>query len=150
MTTAGILVEDRPISVLALMRAPVVTSTGEETEGPVLSQSSVERLWRIIDAAPSRSRVDQAVYHFAKNVWTVPSVVAVTHARDRNVNLVWTFITYRDKAVRARIYARERELMERYPDVVFDFYVVALDQGAYGVLVPEDIQGRVVLYRPLG
>ncbi|MBI2525247.1 MAG: hypothetical protein HYV93_04625 [Candidatus Rokubacteria bacterium] len=91
---------------------------------------------------------ESALVDFARSVLGVPDVVAVTHAKEPHSNLVWTFIRHRDKVVRKAIYARERALMAQYPDMTFDFNVVALDQSGAGALVPDDLQGRVVMYRP--
>jgi hypothetical protein len=87
-----------------------------------------------------------AVYEFAKSVWALDGVVAVTHAVDKPVNLVWTFIKHRDKALRRFIYAQERALMDEYPELVFNFHVAALDQGASDSFM-RNTESRVVLCR---
>jgi hypothetical protein len=155
--TTDLFAEDRSIPMpFALVRAAALTGTSVEELGVAIreataSQSAAEKPWEIIDSAPPRdSRLDEATYRFSKNIWGLPSVIAVTHAKDGNVNLIWTFIKRRDKAVRKDIYAQERELMAEHPDLLFDFNVVALDQGIHGTLVPDDLQGRVVMYRVSG
>lgn len=87
-----------------------------------------------------------AVYEFSKRIWNLPDVVAVTHALDRGINLIWTFVTKRDKGLRRRIYAQERWLMGEYPDLVFNFHVGALDQGASESTL-RDQKSRTVMCR---
>jgi hypothetical protein len=107
--------------------------------------------WGVV-SAPPRSRssddVESALADFSAGVVSVPDVVALTYARERHAHLVWTFIRRRDKPVRSKIYALERWLMDRYHGITFDFNVVALDQDQTSSLVPDDLQGRVVMYRP--
>jgi hypothetical protein len=87
-----------------------------------------------------------AVYEFSKNLWPIANVVAVTHGVDRGVQLVWTVLATRDKNIRRQIYEYERALMAAYPDLVFNFHVAALDQGA-GVSFMRDVGARVVMLR---
>jgi hypothetical protein len=94
-----------------------------------------------------RDNTDEALLDFSAALRDIPEVVAITHSRDHSVNLVWTFIRRRDLNVRRRVYAYERSLMERYPSLSFDFNVVSLDQSIDGALVPDDLQGRLIMYR---
>ncbi|MBI4608838.1 MAG: hypothetical protein HY726_07520 [Candidatus Rokubacteria bacterium] len=152
--TTELLAEDRPVTAFALVRGTASTLTGAETlevqpSALTESRSGSHVSWEIIDTSPPQdSRIGQAVYRFAKAVWRLPGVVAMTHAKDGNVNLIWTFIAHRDKSLRKQVYACERELMSKYPDLLFDFNVLSLDQGEHGSLVPDDLQGRLVMYRP--
>lgn len=150
--TTGVVAEDRHVSLAALVRgySQTFTSTEETTDtkaGDASPTVSGAALWEVIDPAP-QSDSEAAIYHFAKSVWHLPSVVAVTHSEDRNVHLLWTFIRKRDKALRKEIYARERALMDRFPVLVFNFNVAALDQGAVLTLLRDDRKGRIVMCRP--
>ena len=107
--------------------------------------------WGVLSSPTSRQRthdVESALSEFSAKVVQVSDVVALTYAKERHVHLVWTFIRRRDRAVRREIYALERWLMDRYPALTFDFNVLALGQTETGTLVPDDLQGRVVMYRP--
>ncbi len=130
------------------------TSSGEEADllsGPSTTpQPGASDFWEVIARTTTSVQrdVDSALISFARSLVGIPDVVAVTHAKERHANLVWTFIRRRDKGVRKAIYAMERALMADFPDLTFDFNVVALDQGTRGALVPDDLQGRMILYRP--
>lgn len=150
--------EDRSVASIGFVftgRA-TATSSGEEDALGALPTTyrplGASDFWAVVADAPTPytrpNDVESALAGFAKSILRIPDVMAVTHAKDRHANLVWTFIRHRDKTIRREIYARERALMAQYPDLVFDFNVVALDQSAVGALVPDDLQGRVVMYRP--
>jgi len=114
---------------------------------PVSSEADPDPAWEIIDHAPPRySRPGMASYEFAKQLWTVPEVLAVTHAVDRGVNLIWTVIARRDKATRLKIYEQELQLMREYPDLTFNFHVAALGHGA-SESVMRDMETRLVMCR---
>jgi hypothetical protein len=106
--------------------------------------------WSVVSTTqPARyDGVEAALREFSARIMSVPDVVAVTYTKERHAHLVWTFIWRRDKAVRSRIYVVERWLMDSYPRLTFDFNVVSLNQQHAGSLVPDDLQGRVVMYRP--
>ena len=144
--------EDRIVSSWAIAHVYAATATdvidegsGETSVAGSASEDFEHR--RFIDPArPRYSQEGMAVYEFAKSVWHINGVVAVTHAVDRNVNLVWTFIKERDKELRRSIYARERALMSQYPGLVFNFHVAALRGGASDSLT-RDAESRIVLCR---
>ncbi len=137
-------------------RRVTATSSGEEDILQALPTTyrpiGASDFWGVVAHPASKhaqpNDAESALVDFARSVLGVPEVVAVTHAKEPHSNLVWTFIGHRDKVVRKGIYARERALMAQYPDTTFDFNVVALDQSGVGALVPDDLQGRVVMYRP--
>lgn len=150
--------EDRAVATIGFVFARQVTATssGEEIALDALPTSyrpvGADEFWGVVaHSAATHEQINGAecaLVDFARSVLGLPDVVAVTHARERRADLVWTFILHRDKAVRKEIYARERALMAQYPGLTFDFNVVALDQSAVRTLVPDDMQGRVVMYRP--
>lgn len=146
--------EDRQVTVMGFIHAKRLTATTSEPERVELEthgSAGPADFWDVTDQAanPHQPLSDAALLEFVKSVRTIPGVIAVSHAKDHDRNLVWTFITARDKALRKQIYGRERALMARYPDLPFDFNAVALEQRAAGSLIPDDLQGRVVMYRPL-
>jgi hypothetical protein len=155
--TTDTLCEAQAVATIGFVFAQPMTATSGEllvleevphTAGPL----GASDFWGVASspaAAPRRSRdVESALAEFSAGVVPVPDVVALTYAKERHAHLVWTFIRRRDKAVRSEIYALERWLMDRYPGLTFDFNVVALEQHPGGTLVPDDLQGRVVMYRP--
>jgi hypothetical protein len=154
VTATDTISEDRIITGVGFVfaRRPTATSSGEESAVwtiPVMTQ--LRRATADFLAVVVRPRVAEptelALGDFAASILPLTAVVAVTHAEDHGVHLVWSFIRTRDKSLRKEIYARERALMAKYRDLVFDFNVVALDQADAGALVPDDLQGRVVMYR---
>lgn len=150
--------EYRAINSIGFVFARRVTATSSGEEEVLQALPTANRpidasdFWGVVAHPASRraqpNDAESALVEFARSVLGVPDVVAVTHAKEPHSNLVWTFIRHRDKLVRKAIYARERALMAQYPDSTFDFNVVALDQRGAGALVPDDLQGRVVMYRP--
>jgi hypothetical protein len=152
--TTDILSEDRAVIVAGFVFARRLTATSSSEEPGVGAMPLTTQLHRATTdfcAVVGRPRVadaaDLALNDFAARFLPLSAVVAVTHAEDHGVHLVWTFIRTRDKVVRKEIYAQERALMTKYRDVVFDFNVVALDQSDTGALIPDDLQGRMVMYR---
>jgi len=154
--TTDISAEDRTITDLPLVRGRITTTTDAGEDAIVggaqdqagESTSEVNDAWDVIDSVPSRcSPAGMAAYEFAKRVGAMPTVTAVTHAFDRGVNLIWTFILKRDKTTRRQIYAEERALMAQYPDLTFNFHVGSLDQGASSSAM-RDLEGRIVMWRP--
>jgi len=146
--TTTLYAEDHPIAAVALIVGTVLTFTSSGDEAITLSGSDLADSSQIIDPLPPPgSRVDAAVYEFAKSVSNLPEVMAMTHARDGAVNLLWTFIRHRDRATRSRVYAQERQLMDRYPDLTFNFNVASLDQGAALSLMQTDLKNKIVMCR---
>jgi hypothetical protein len=139
--------KDHVITLSALIRGRSSTFTATDESGLNDRTISGADLWEVVEPLP-RSRVEEAVYRFAKSVWKIPNVVAVSHSQDGDVNLLWTFIRQRDRNLRKSIYACERALMEMYPELVFNFNVGALDQGATLYLIRDDLNGRIVMCRP--
>ncbi|MCZ6479115.1 MAG: hypothetical protein O6929_01725 [candidate division NC10 bacterium] len=91
--------------------------------------------------------IEFAVQILAKRLARIPDVLAVSYSTDRNIHLVWTFIRQRNKEVRRQVYRQELQLMREFPDITFDFNVVALDQVEERPLLPDDLQGWIVFYR---
>lgn len=152
--TTDVLAEDRVVVGAGLVFARRFTATSSGEESAVWTMPDATQLRRATTdfwAVVARPRVadppELALSDFATSILPLSAVVAVTYAEDHGVHLVWSFIRTRDKSLRKAIYARERALMTKYPDLVFDFNVVALDQADAGALVPDDLQGRVVMYR---
>ena len=148
--------EHRAISAVGFFfsrRIKTASSAGEHVVGEAIGEATTGQMseyWDVIAplAVPNPpDDFESALTEFSNGMRDLPQVVGVSHAKDRGLNLVWTFIRRRDKDVRRQVYAQERSLMARYPRLVFDFNVVALDQGVTGALVPDDLQGRLILYR---
>jgi len=156
--TTDTVAEDSDVATIGFVFARRATSTSYGEEGVAGGLPTTHRpsgssdFWGVFThTTAARKRpidVESALVAFAESTLGVPDVIAVTYAKERHSNLVWTFIRQRDRAVRREIYLRERALMTQYPELIFDFNVVALDQSAVGTLVPDDLQGRVVMYRP--
>lgn len=151
--TTDALAEDLTVEAFALVRGPANTSTSVDNETAEGVEAAVELMsegdavsWDLLDAPPRFSRIGMAAYDFAKAVWAIPGVIAVTHATDRGVNLIWSFIEKRNKVTRKQIYDRERALMTVYPDLTFNFNVGALDQGASASCLSE-LESKIVMYR---
>lgn len=103
--------------------------------------------WSVLRGGAPGTGVELALSRFAERVAPIPDVVAVSHAVEGGIQRVWTFILRRDKARRRCVYLQEIRLMEEFPDILFDFNVVALEDLPRGRLVPDDLQGRIVLFR---
>ena len=152
--TTDVLAEDRAVvgAGFVFARRLTATSTGEEstvwsTPDATQLRRATADFWAVVARPLVADPPELALSDFAASILPLSAVVAVTHAEDHGVHLVWSFIRTRDKALRKEIYSRERALMAKYPDLIFDFTVVALDHADTGTLVPDDLQGRVVMYR---
>lgn len=146
MTTAT-LAEDRAVTSVAMLRGrPATFTSTEDAPEPIGVRSSGVGLWEVIDhGGPGRAVA--AAYAFAQTVAAIKDVVAVMHAIDDEVHLIWTFICRRDKEVRRRVYACELWLMEQYPGLLCDFNVIARDQVPDEPLLAVDPRGEIVFYR---
>jgi hypothetical protein len=147
----SVTADDWAISRVGVIKSGGLTTTTVEDASPVrgpLSFLATDLIQWIIESFPrTTDRVGSAAYMFAKKVSALREVEAVTHVVDRNVNIIWTFIGRRDKAVRRLIYQQEMAIMQDFPDLIFDFNVVSLDQIAKASLLPEDVQGHIVLFQ---
>lgn len=151
-----VVADNHEVTMPAIAEVRQATYTGLTALGPepgaTVAEVSTAWVYHMIESLEAstinQTRAEQAALEFARGAQSIPSVVAVSHAKDGNVCLVWTFVRDRNKESRRQVYAYERRLMERYPELLFDFNVVALDRAA-GVLAPDDLQGRLVFYRDL-
>ena len=147
MTTDTIAVERSLFTPIIAEGAGVRSSTGQVEAADVASfTTAVSHVF--IDASPSPAdRVGAALYSFAKRLRGLPNLRAIVYAHEGGVQLVWTFIERRDKAVRRTVYEAERRLMDECPDLAFDFNVISLDQYHDRSLLADDVRGSIVFYR---
>ncbi|PYN83026.1 MAG: hypothetical protein DMD96_03895 [Candidatus Rokuibacteriota bacterium] len=147
--STDLLAPSSQVSKVAFVEGPVLTSTSWELPSEVTSQSRAQAVtFGVVDSRPrAGDRVGAAVYRFARRLQQQLPIKAVTYATEGNVHLVWTFIPERRKELRERIYGEERRLMADFPDLTFDFNVLALDSLSDRPLLPDDIQGQIVYYR---
>jgi len=136
--TAGAGYSPLPPTIFTAVRSSQLQSTASTT---VAYYDVIE------PAAATAKDAAAAIYFFARRVATIPDVLAVTYSMDADVHLVWTFIRQRDKAIRRAVYEQELQLMDTFPTFIFDFNVVAIDPTQGRPLLPDDLQGRIVLYR---
>lgn len=87
-----------------------------------------------------------AVCCFSHNIINISEVKAVTFQIENDVIRVWTFISKRDKAVRKAIYMKELDLMDDYPNMVFDFNVVSI-RSFSEPFIPQNLHGSLSFYR---
>jgi hypothetical protein len=145
--TTDLLAPSSQASKVAFVEGPVLTSTSWELPPEVASRGQGVT-FGVVDSRPrAGDRVGAAVYQFAKRLQRLLLVKAVTYATEGDVHLVWTFIRERRKDLRETIYDEERQLMAEFPDITFDFNVLALDSLSSRPLLPDDIQGQIVYYR---
>jgi len=89
---------------------------------------------------------EHAVYDFSRNTINISEVKAVTFQIENDVIRIWTFISKRDKAVRKAIYMKELDLMDDYPNMIFDFNVVAIRDFSEP-FIPQNLHGSLCFYR---
>jgi len=117
-------------------------------ESSFLTASVAKVVLEAIDQPPlDGSIVSQALYEFSKKTVKIKEVIAVTYEKEKEVIRLWTFIEKRDKQVRRTIYKGELELMDSFPNLVFDFDVVSIERLKTKPLIPSDLQGYLVFYR---
>jgi hypothetical protein len=142
-------------AVAAIVSSVAIIQEGARTwttvsMGTEVEDHAVDRAvyFDVVDSRPRASdRVGTALYSLAQNLRTIEPVRALTYATEGDVHLVWSFIRRRDKEIRRRIYTEEHRLMATFPDLTFDFNVVALDSVGSRPLLPDDVQGQLVYYR---
>ncbi len=93
-----------------------------------------EHHWDLSSAEPSDHIADQinsracGLPEFvAERFFAVPSVAAVAFQRGDETLHVWTILETWSEAQAGLVYDLEIELMERFPDIPFDFYVLSRD-----------------------
>lgn len=93
------------------------------------------------------SLTNKALYEFSKKILIEKEVGAVTYETEKGIIRIWTFIGKRDKKVRRSIYTQELNLMENFPNLIFDFNVVSLERSKTKPFIPVDLQGHLIFYR---
>ncbi len=110
---------------------------------------STLRLWLRYCQSPflaAEKTPENAVCDFSDSVSAIPEVMAITYQMEDDAILVWTFISRRDKAVRALVYEMELNLMERYPALLFDFHVLS-KENLLEPFIPQNLPGSVTFYK---
>lgn len=145
--STDLLAPSSQVSKVAFVSGPVLSWTSWEQPSDIASHARTVT-FGVVDSRPrAGDRVGAAVYRFARLLQRLLPVKAVTYATEGDVHFVWTFIPERKKELRERIYGEERRLMADFPDLTFDFNVLALDSLSERPLLPDDIQGQIVYYR---
>lgn len=133
------LLDRGPFPVMETYTAPVLLA-------PTTLFTTAIAFWDVTEPLAEGSEgIQAATCRFAKAVARIPEVLGVSYSLNGRVHIVWTFIGQRNKDVRRRVYGEELRLMEDFPELTFDFNVVAL--AGEGRLLPDDLQGWVVFYR---
>ena len=88
---------------------------------PSRGKSSRQVLDLMLQSAQPNSRRAEGLAVFIANCARLPEVKAVTVSFDNDVIQLRTFLTSRSRKIRDRVYVLELDLMERFPDLVFDF-----------------------------
>lgn len=126
------------------------TSVRQETEisnSYLVNRKPATGSFAFYDTFPEPAPNPQhAAYSFCVHVSAIPEVKAVTYQTENDIIIVWTFISKRDKRVRRLIYEREMELMESYPNMIFDFNVVNIANYSES-FIPQDLQGYLSYYK---
>jgi hypothetical protein len=145
----------RPITAVSSGTVTVRFEDGSDLGGastaPGLSASLDRRsagLREILSVlTPGAGVLPRALHAFMGKVAPIPEVRAVTVSLEREVTLVWTYLTTRDRAAREHVYRAELELMESFPGLTFDFNVVPRPDAAAST-VPADLglEGRICCY----
>jgi hypothetical protein len=86
-----------------------------------------------------------ALYNFSIGISPICSVRAITYQIEKTIIHVWTFISQRSRVVRQMIYEKELLLMDKYPDLLFDFNTVHLSSNTEA-FIPQDLKGNLIYY----
>ncbi|MDL1970997.1 MAG: hypothetical protein LWW94_08510 [Candidatus Desulfofervidaceae bacterium] len=102
------------------------------------------------EAGNKKNDIKQALYEFARMLVDVPKVVALTYfeenKKDKHV-IVWTFIIERNKEIMNQIYERELKLMQKFPNILFDFNISFVRNREKQLFIPDDLHGYLVFYQ---
>jgi len=99
-----------------------------------------------VNTYPTSTSLPQcALYDFSIWISPIHPVRAITYQIEKTIIRVWTFISQRRRAVRQMIYEKELLLMDKYPDLLFDFNVVQLNSNTE-TFIPQDLQGNLIYY----
>lgn len=95
---------------------------------------------------PSADSLPQyALYDYSIGISHIHSVRAITYQIEKTIIHVWTFISQRSRAVRQMIYEIELLLMDKYPDLLFDFNTIHLSSNTEA-FIPQDLKGNLIYY----
>lgn len=123
-------------------------ATSQKSVPGVETRTEADGAWAVIKPHKSGVQgIELALLRFAEGVSAISEVVAVSHAVEGDINRVWTFTRQRDKRVRRQVYLEELNALQEFPRFRFDFNVVSLDDTPALGMLPDDLQGRIVLYR---
>ncbi len=98
------------------------------------------------NAASVSTGVRNAASYFVSRIEEIRAVRAVVLEVSGAEARLLTYIERRDRAVRSRIYALEREVYEMFPDPAIDFRVISLDTTRCS-FPAEDTKGTHLLLR---
>ena len=103
-------------------------------QNQVFHSRSADEVVRITDAQgsiPLTATADTLENALAKDLGSVPQVRHVLTERGNSSLLVWIAVDDPQPHVRRRIYQQELALIEGFPEVDFDFYLIpAMGRGA--------------------
>lgn len=69
-------------------------------------------------------RVSNATIEFISKVSKIPGVTKIAYKPKGNVVTIWTFINKPDKEIQFSVYEIEQQIMEKYPELIFDFTII--------------------------
>ncbi|MEM3335881.1 MAG: hypothetical protein QXY47_07610 [Thermoplasmata archaeon] len=69
-------------------------------------------------------KVTNATIEFISKVSKISGVTKVAYKPKGNIITIWTFINKPDKDLQFSVYEIEQQIIEKYPELVFDFTII--------------------------
>lgn len=89
----------------------------------------------------TRTKTTDSLNHYiAERMAELPEVQRVYSKHEQKVFYTWVVITERDQEVQRAIYAREKQIIKRFPEFGFDFYVIYQSGADADSLVSDDVE----------
>ncbi|GLI52392.1 hypothetical protein [Thermodesulfovibrio yellowstonii] len=91
---------------------------------PISKKEKLNPLITPIVTQDIADRVTNAIIEFISKVARFPEVIKVAYKPKGNIITIWTFIKKPEKNLLFSIYEIEHQIMEKFPELIFDFTVI--------------------------
>lgn len=103
------------------------------------STKKFETLTTPIVTQDMADKVTNAIMEFMSKVSKISGVTKVVYKPKGNTITIWTYIQKPDKDLQFSVYEIEQQLMEKFPELIFDFTIIfkgkEIPTGFYEVIL---------------
>ena len=78
------------------------------------------------------------LHTFVRQVSYISQVIGICFRQEDSTMHVWTILESPERSVEHQVYAEEMKLMERFPEIIFDFHVIFQAGRDLSAILPSD------------